>query len=73
MRRFLYLLLAMTLAVHVPLLWVWGPHYFYWPAAFGALFNAGLWQYGLIRWCDGGLHRGGPQGDGAPGASVVDA
>lgn len=44
-----WLLLAMTLAVHVPLLWVWGPHYFYWPAAFWALFNAGLWHYVLLR------------------------
>lgn len=50
-----WLLLAMTLAVHAPLLWVWGPHYFYWPAAFWALFNAGLWHYVLLRAEEGTL------------------
>ncbi len=40
-----WLLLTMAIVVNVPLLWVWGPHYFYWPAAIWALFNAGLWHY----------------------------
>ena len=37
-------LLAMTLAVHLPVLHVQGPHYMYWPAAFWGLFNASLLQ-----------------------------
>jgi len=45
-----WLLLAMVPVVHVPLIGVWGPHYFYWPAAFWGLFNAGLWHYALKRW-----------------------
>lgn len=48
-----WLLLAMALVVHVPLLWVWGPHYFYWPAAFWALVSAGLWRYVLLCAADG--------------------
>lgn len=37
-------LLAMTLAVHLPVLHVQGPHYMYWPAAFWGLFSASLLQ-----------------------------
>lgn len=51
-----WLLLAMALVIHLPLLWVWGPHYFYWPAAFWAFFNAGLWHYVLLR-ADAGTLR----------------
>ncbi|NSW58495.1 MAG: hypothetical protein HPY44_20995 [Armatimonadetes bacterium] len=50
-------LLGMLAAIHVPVLHVQGPHYFYWPAAFWGLFNASLllhvWQRsedGTIRW-----------------------
>ncbi len=38
-------LLASALAVHLPILHVQGPHYFYWPAAFWGLFNASLLLY----------------------------
>lgn len=51
-------LLAMALAVHIPLLSVWGPHYFYWPAAFWGLFNAGLWHWVLLRAENGTLRWG---------------
>ena len=54
-----WLLLTMAIVVNVPLLWVWGPHYFYWPAALWALFNAGLWQFVATRWSDGTLQWGG--------------
>ncbi len=50
-----WLLLTMAVVVNVPLLWVWGPHYFYWPAALWAIFNAGLWQYAATRCSDGTL------------------
>ncbi|NLO08217.1 MAG: hypothetical protein GX131_20520 [candidate division WS1 bacterium] len=42
-------LLGMALLVHLPLINVSGPHYFYWPAAFWGLFNAGLWLWTLPR------------------------
>jgi len=48
-------LLGMALAAHLPLLYVWGPHYFYWPAGFWALFNAGLWHYVGLRAREGTL------------------
>lgn len=55
-------LLGMLAAIHLPVLHVQGPHYFYWPAAFWGLFNASLvlhvWQRseaGTIRW---GTHAG---------------
>ncbi len=51
-----WILLGMALVIHLPLLWVWGPHYFYWPAAFWAFFNAGLWHYVFLR-ADAGTLR----------------
>ena len=41
-------LLALVVAVHIPILHVQGPHYMYWPAAFWGLFNASLVQW---AWC----------------------
>lgn len=35
-------LLAIVVAIHLPILHVLGPHYMYWPAAFWGLFNASL-------------------------------
>jgi len=37
-----WLLLGMVVAVHVPIIHVIGPHYWYWPAAFWGLFSACL-------------------------------
>ncbi|MGD9497046.1 MAG: hypothetical protein AB7Y46_12180 [Armatimonadota bacterium] len=51
-------LLGMALVVHVPLISVWGPHYFYWPAAFWALFNAGLWHWVIVGAGEQGLIGG---------------
>ncbi|MEA3401381.1 MAG: hypothetical protein U9R79_09105, partial [Armatimonadota bacterium] len=47
--------LGMALVVHLPLLHVWGPHYFYWPAAFWGLLNAGLWHWAWLRHREGTL------------------
>lgn len=40
--RLSWYLLGMVLAVHLPILHVLGPHYWYWPAAFWGLFGACL-------------------------------
>ncbi len=48
-------LLAIAVLVHLPLIGVWGPHYFYWPGAFWAIFHAGLVHWLLLRWDDGTL------------------
>jgi hypothetical protein len=53
----------MAVVVHLPLLWMWGPHYFYWPAALWALFNAGLWQYALDRWFSPAAPNARPEGE----------
>jgi hypothetical protein len=37
-----WVLLAMVLAVHLPVIHVVGPHYWYWPAAFWGVFGACL-------------------------------
>lgn len=40
--RLTWTLLGMVYAVHLPILHVIGPHYWYWPAAFWGLFSASL-------------------------------
>jgi hypothetical protein len=40
--RLLWMLAAWLVAIHIPILHVWGPHYLYWPAAFWGLLNANL-------------------------------
>jgi len=50
-----WMLLGSVVAIHLPILHVWGPHYFYWPAAFWALLNASLLLYVWQRWRGGTL------------------
>lgn len=64
-------LLAMTLAVHLPILHVQGPHYMYWPAAFWGLFNASLLQEVHRRLKRG--REGGPPGTAGAGRGRFEA
>lgn len=45
-------LLGVVVAVHLPILHVWGPHYLYWPVAFWGLLNASLVLYVWERKAD---------------------
>ena len=52
--------LGIVVAIHLPILHVQGPHYFYWPAALWGVFNASLlmsvWRrcsQGTLQWAQG--------------------
>ena len=66
-----WMLLGSVVAIHLPILHVWGPHYFYWPAAFWALLNASLLLYVWQRWRGGTLQWRKQEAGGMAASQIV--